>query len=69
MKKGKKFVTGVLLIIVNFIIGKIAIPLFAVNSVIGITLYLLSWFMLIVGLFLCGIEGLHYAKIYYRQLG
>lgn len=53
---------GVALILANFGVGKIAVPLFAVNAGLAITIYLISWLMLIVGLFLCGREGLSYAR-------
>ncbi|GEM_PF-5164317 len=67
MPVSKKFVIGVVLIIANFIVGKIAVPLFVVESELGIASYLLSWIMLIAGLILCGREGLSYARLYYHH--
>lgn len=57
-----KVPVGVALILANFGVGKIAVPLFAVKAGLAITIYLISWLMLIVGLFLCGREGLSYAR-------
>lgn len=67
MPVSKKFMFGVALIIANFIVGKIAVPLFVVESKLGIASYLLSWLMLIAGLILCGREGLSYAHLYYHH--
>jgi len=67
MRLSKKFLIGVVLIIANFIVGKIAIPLFVVETELGIVSYLLSWLMLIAGFILCGREGLSYARMYYSH--
>ena len=62
-----KFFVGVGLIIGNFVIGKIALPLFALAPELGIALYAISWLMLIAGLVLCGRQGLDYARLYYHH--
>ena len=38
-----KVPVGVALILANFGVGKIAVPLFAVNAGLAITIYLISW--------------------------
>ena len=63
----KKFLIGIILIISNFIVGKIAIPIFAIHKAIGVFVYLFSWLMLFVGLYLSGREGWYYSKFYYKQ--
>jgi hypothetical protein len=68
MQRRRKLFVGVVLIITNFIVGKVAVPLFAVNTGLAITVYLISWLMLIVGLILCGRQGLSRARQYYRHL-
>lgn len=67
MPMSKKNLIGVVLIIANFIVGKIAVPFFVVKSELGIASYLLSWLMLIAGLILCGREGLSYARLYHHH--
>jgi nucleotide-binding universal stress UspA family protein len=67
MRPSKKFFLGLVLIIANFVVGKVAVPFFALAVELGIAIYLVSWLMLIVGLFLCGREGLGYARMYYRH--
>jgi len=64
----KKFYFGVFLIISNFIVGKIAVPFFAVKVWIGTSIYLFSWLMLFAGLLLCGREGWTCAKKWYRNV-
>ena len=64
----KKFLIGTLLIISNFILGKIALPLFGIWFGFGLSLYTFSWLILIIGLILCGKEGLSYTKGWYRKL-
>lgn len=65
MQLNKKLLIGAVLIISNFIVGKFAITIFAMDITFGITVYLFSWLMLIVGFLLCGREGLYYARIHY----
>ena len=62
-----KFFLGILLIIASFLVGKIAIPFLAIDSGTGFAMYLFSWFMLITGLLLCGLEGLNFAKRHYKR--
>lgn len=64
----KKFIIGLVLIIGNFIVGKIAVPLFAIKIKLAAAIYLASWLMLLVGLCLCGRKGFDYARQYYRYL-
>lgn len=68
MTHSKKFMTGLVLLITNFIVGKIAIPFFAIDARWGLAIYIFSWLMLLAGLYLCGREGLDYARIYYYHL-
>ena len=67
MQRNKKFYIGLVLIISNFIVGKIAIPFFAVDAWWGLAIYIFSWFMLFAGIYLCGREGLSYARLYYKH--
>ena len=67
MQQNKKFYIGVVLIISNFIVGKIAIPFFAVDARWGLAIYIFSWFMLFAGIYLCGREGFNYARLYYKH--
>ncbi len=66
MYLSKRFLLGLALIIGNFILGKLALPVFAVSVELGLAIYLVSWAMLILGLILCGREGLMWAQFYYR---
>lgn len=56
-----------MLITLNFIIGKIALPVLAINSDLSILLYALSWVMLICGIAICGKEGWYMAKSLYKR--
>ncbi len=62
----KLFLFGVFLLISNFIVGKIALPLFAVNFYLGLGVYLFSWVMLGAGLVISGREGWDMAKAWYK---
>ncbi len=68
MSPSKKFILGLILIIGNFILGKLALPFFAFSMEWGLAIYLFSWLMLIAGLVLCGREGLMWARVYYHYL-
>ena len=68
MSPSKKFILGLILIIGNFILGKLALPFFAFSMEWGLAIYLFSWLMLIAGLVLCGREGLIWARMYYHYL-
>jgi hypothetical protein len=57
-----RLVIGILLIIFNFVLGKISLPLLAIDLDIFLLIYLISWLLLIVGLLMCGKEGWHIAK-------
>lgn len=63
----KLFAFGVFLLISNFIVGKLAIALFAVNFYLGLGVYLFSWVMLGAGLMLSGKEGWMLAKAWYHK--
>ena len=63
----KLFLFGVFLLISNFIVGKIAIPLFAINFYLGLGVYLFSWLMLGAGLCLSGKRGWCLAKAWYSN--
>ncbi len=61
------FMFGVFLLISNFIVGKLAIPLFAFDFYLGLGVYLFSWVMLGAGLVLSGRQGWAMAKIWYAE--
>lgn len=61
------FLFGVFLIFSNFIVGKIAIPLFAVDVWLGVGVYLFSWVMLAAGLMISGKKGWVMAKEWYHK--
>lgn len=63
-----RFSLGVVLIVANFLIGKLALPLLAIDTELGLAVYLISWAMLIAGVALCGREGLIWAHRYYHDL-
>lgn len=58
----KLFAFGVFLLISNFIVGKLALPLFAIDFYLGLGVYVFSWFMLGAGILLSGKEGWRIAK-------
>lgn len=62
----KLFAFGLFLLISNFLVGKAAIPLFAINFFLGLGVYLFSWLMLLAGLMICGKEGWHQAVDWYK---
>jgi hypothetical protein len=57
-----RLVIGISLIIFNFVLGKISLPLLAIDLDMFLLIYLISWLVLIVGLLMCGKEGWHIAK-------
>ncbi len=57
-----RLVIGISLIIFNFVLGKVSLPLLAIDLDIFLLIYLISWLVLIVGLLMCGKEGWHIAK-------
>ena len=63
----KLFLFGVFLLISNFIVGKIALPLFAIDFYLGLGVYLFSWLMLGAGLLISGKEGWKLAKEWYKS--
>ena len=64
-----KFLTGLLCIILSFILGKIALPVFPINSDISLIIYLMSWVMLIGGIAMCGKDGLYMSRSLYKKYG
>jgi hypothetical protein len=62
-----QFSIGLLLIILNLILGKVALPLFVIEPTLSIVIYLASWGMLIVGILMCGKEGWYVAKRYIQK--
>jgi len=56
------FFIGLSLIILSFILGKIALPVLAINSDLSLLIYAISWAMLIVGIAICGKEGWYMTK-------
>jgi hypothetical protein len=65
----KLFAFGLFLLISNFVVGKAALPIFAVNFYLGLSIYLLSWLMLFTGVLICGKEGWVQAKAWYTVQG
>ena len=63
-----KFLIGLLCIILSFILGKIALPVFPINSDISLIIYTMSWVMLISGIAMCK-EGLYMSKSLYKKYG
>ena len=57
-----KFFIGFLLIILSFILGKVALPALAINYYISLLIYAISWALLIGGIAMCGKEGWYMAK-------
>lgn len=57
-----KFFIGLSLIILSFILGKIALPVLAINSDLSLLIYAISCAMLIVGITACGKEGWYMTK-------
>jgi len=64
-----KFFIGLLLIILSFILGKIALPVLAINSELSLLIYVISWAMLIVGIAICGKEGWYMTKRLDKKYG
>lgn len=62
-----KFYIGVFLIVMNFIVGKIALIVGTVRISWGIYVYMFSWLMLFAGLLLCGKEGWEYSKAVFKR--
>jgi len=67
MQLRKKIFIGLILIISSFIVGKIAIPILVLDVTLAMAVYLFSWLMLFAGIFLCGREGLYYARVYLKH--
>jgi hypothetical protein len=64
-----KFLIGLVFVILSFILGKIALPVFPINSDISLIIYLVSWAMLIGGIAMCGKHGLYMSRSLYKQYG
>ena len=64
-----KFFIGLLLIILSFILGKIALPFLAMNPDLSLLIYAMSWVMLIGGIAICGKEGWYTAKHLNKKYG
>ena len=64
-KSDKRFFSGILLIVFSFILGKIALPLFALEFRSGLVVYTFSWLLFAVGFAMCGKKGWHYLKSWY----
>ena len=62
-----KFLTGLLCIVLSFILGKIALPILPINSGIFLVIYLMSWVMLLGGIALCGKDGLYMSRSLYKK--
>jgi hypothetical protein len=64
-----RFLIGLVFLILSFILGKIALPVFPINSDISLIIYTMSWVMLIGGIAMCGKEGLYMSKSLYKKYG
>ncbi len=64
-----KFFIGLLLIILSLILGKVALPVLAINSDLSLLIYAISWVMLIVGIAICGKEGWYMTKRLNKKYG
>jgi len=64
-----KFFIGLLLIILSLILGKIALPAFALKANLSLLIYAISWVMAIVGIAMCGKRGWYIVKHLYRRYG
>jgi len=62
-----KFFIGFLFIILNFILGKIALPVMAIETDLSLFIYAISWVLLVVGVAMCGKEGWYMAKRLYKK--
>ena len=62
-----KFFIGIFLVIFNFILGKIALPVIAIDPDLSLWIYLISWLMLIVGVVMCGKEGWYLSIELYKK--
>ena len=64
-----KFFIGLLLIILSFIFGKIALPVLAMNPNLSILIYAISWVIFLVGIAICGKEGWYMTKRLDKRYG
>ena len=64
-----KFLIGLVFVILSFILGKIALPVFPINSDISLIIYTMSWVMLIGGIAMCGKDGLYMSRSVYKKYG
>ena len=64
-----KFLIGLVFVMLSFILGKIALPVFPINSDISLIIYLVSWVMLIGGIAMCGKHGLYMSRSLYKKYG
>jgi hypothetical protein len=62
-----KIVLGLGLVILSFVLGKVAVPILAIWPTFSLLVYAISWIMLFVGASICGREGLHTATELYRR--
>ncbi len=64
-----KFFIGLLLIILNFILGKAAFPVLPISPNLSLLIYAISWAMLIVGIAMCGQDGWYKVKHWTTKFG
>ncbi len=62
-----KVIIGLALIIFSFVLGKIAVPVLAIQPTLSLLIYAISWIPLFVGAWICGREGLHTAGGLYKR--
>ena len=53
-----KLLIGFSLIILSFILGKVALPVLAIKPDLALLIYIISWVMLIVGMLTCRKAGI-----------
>jgi len=64
-----KFFIGFLLIILSFILGKVALHALAISYYLSLLIYAISWALLIGGIAMCGKKGWYMAKHLNKKYG
>jgi len=62
-----KLFIGLFLIILTFILGKVALAVLALNPNLSLLIYAISWVIFIGGIAICGKEGYIMAKHLYKK--
>ncbi len=64
----RRFLIGMILLIANFVVGKLALFIIPIDVMCAAVIYGISWVMLFAGLFMCGREGYYLSKIFYQRM-